>query len=41
MEEAYGFVVALDGPWQERFVREPAADAVDSLVVRGAGSVGV
>ena len=32
LEEAYGFVVEIDGPWRERFVREPAADALDSLL---------
>jgi hypothetical protein len=32
LEEAYGFVVEIDGSWRERFVREPAADALDSLL---------
>jgi hypothetical protein len=32
LEGAYGFVVEMDGPWRERFVREPAADALDSLL---------
>ncbi len=32
LEEAYGFVVEMDGSWQERFSREPAADALDSLL---------
>ena len=32
LEEAYGFVVEMGGSWRERFVREPAADALDSLV---------
>ncbi|HZY57850.1 MAG TPA: DUF429 domain-containing protein, partial [Rubrobacteraceae bacterium] len=32
LEEAYGFVVEIDGSWRERFAREPAADALDSLL---------
>jgi hypothetical protein len=32
LEEAYGFVAEIDGSWRERFVREPAADALDSLL---------
>jgi uncharacterized protein DUF429 len=32
LEEAYGFTVALDDLWRERFVQEPAADALDSLL---------
>jgi len=32
LEEAYGFVVEMGGSWRERFVREPAADALDSLL---------
>ena len=32
LEEAYGFVVEVDGSWRERFVREPAADALDSVL---------
>ena len=32
LEEAYGFVVEMDGSWRERFAREPAADALDSLL---------
>jgi len=30
--EAYGFTVAMEGTWREEFVREPAADALDSLL---------
>ena len=32
LKEAYGFAVEMDGSWRERFVREPAADALDSLL---------
>lgn len=32
LKEEYGFVVALDKEWRERFVREPGADALDSLL---------
>ncbi|MDP8951362.1 MAG: DUF429 domain-containing protein [Actinomycetota bacterium] len=32
LEEGYGFVVEMDGSWRERFVREPAADTLDSLL---------
>ncbi len=32
LKTEYGFVVALDEGWRERFVREPAADALDSLL---------
>lgn len=32
LREAYGLVVEIDGSWRERFVREPAADALDSLL---------
>ncbi len=32
LEEAYGFVVEMDKVWEERFVSEPAADALDSLL---------
>lgn len=32
MREAYGFVVEMDGRWRERFVREPSADALDSVL---------
>ena len=32
LEEAYGFAVEMDGSWRERFVREPAADTLDSLL---------
>ncbi len=31
LREAYGFVVQMGGSWRERFVREPAADTLDSL----------
>jgi hypothetical protein len=30
--EAYGFTVAMDGSWREELVRDPAADALDSLL---------
>ena len=32
LREAYGFTVEMDGPWRERFVEEPSADALDSLL---------
>jgi hypothetical protein len=32
LREAYGFVVEMGGSWRERFVREPAADTLDSLL---------
>ena len=32
LEEEYSFVVALDEGWRERFIREPGADALDSLL---------
>ncbi|CAN5740908.1 hypothetical protein BH24ACT22_BH24ACT22_19730 [soil metagenome] len=32
LREEYGFAVALDEKWRERFVREPGADALDSLL---------
>ncbi len=32
LEEAYGFCILMDGEWRERFVREPAADSLDSLL---------
>lgn len=32
LEEAYGFRVLMDGAWRERFVREPSADSLDSLL---------
>lgn len=32
LEEAHGLVVETDGSWRERFVREPAADTLDSLL---------
>jgi hypothetical protein len=30
--EGYGFTVAMESEWREEFVREPAADALDSLL---------
>jgi len=32
LREAYGFTVEMGEEWRERFVREPAADALDSLL---------
>lgn len=32
LEEAYGFRILMDEEWRERFVREPAADSLDSLL---------
>ena len=32
LREAYGFVVEMDGAWREEFVRDPSADALDSLL---------
>jgi len=32
LSRAYGFAVEMAEPWRERFVREPAADALDSLL---------
>ncbi len=32
LKEAYGFTVTMDGSWREEFVRDPAADALDSLL---------
>ncbi len=32
LREAYGFVVEMDGTWREEFVRDPSADALDSLL---------
>ncbi len=32
LEEAYGFVAEMDDSWRERFVQEPAADTLDSLL---------
>ena len=29
---AYGFAVEMDGSWREEFVRDPSADALDSLL---------
>lgn len=32
MREAYGFVVSLDDHWREELVRDPGADALDSVL---------
>ena len=32
LREAYGFTVEMSGLWKERFVDEPSADALDSLL---------
>lgn len=32
LESEYGFIVGMDSTWQERFVREPGADTLDSLL---------
>lgn len=32
LEEDYGFKVELDGGWRDRFIEEPGADALDSLL---------
>jgi hypothetical protein len=32
LREAYGFAVAMDGSWREKLVRDPTADALDSLL---------
>ncbi len=32
LKEAYGFVVEMDRTWEREFVRDPAADALDSLL---------
>lgn len=32
LRHAYGFTVAIDDVWRERFVEEPGADALDSLL---------
>ena len=32
LRHAYGFTVAMDKVWRERFVEEPGADALDSLL---------
>ncbi len=32
LREAYGFAVEIDRRWRERFVEEPGADALDSLL---------
>ena len=32
LKEAYGFIVEMDGSWREEFIRDPAADALDSLL---------
>ena len=32
LKETYGLTVAMDGSWREELVRDPAADALDSLL---------
>jgi hypothetical protein len=32
LREAYGFVVEMEGYWREELTRDPAADALDSLL---------
>jgi Protein of unknown function (DUF429) len=32
LREAYGFAVEMDGSWRKEFVRDPAADSLDSLL---------
>jgi hypothetical protein len=32
LKETYGFVVEMDGYWREELTRDPAADALDSLL---------
>jgi len=32
LREAYGFIVEMNSSWRERFVEEPTADALDSLL---------
>ena len=32
LEETYGFRILMDETWRERFIREPAADSLDSLL---------
>ncbi len=32
LRKQYGFTVSMDNSWRDRFVREPAADALDSLL---------
>jgi hypothetical protein len=32
LREVYGFTVEMDGSWREEFVRDPSADALDSLL---------
>ena len=32
LREAYGFTVEMDDPWKAAFVRDPSADALDSLL---------
>jgi hypothetical protein len=32
LREAYGFIVEMNGSWRERFVEEPTAEALDSLL---------
>jgi hypothetical protein len=32
LREVYGFTAEMDGAWREKFVRDPSADALDSLL---------
>ena len=32
LRDAYGFTVAMDDLWRRRFIEEPGADALDSLL---------
>ncbi len=32
LREVYGFTVQIDGNWREEFIRDPSADALDSLL---------
>ena len=32
LEKSYGFVVEMNSSWQEKLIREPAADTLDSLL---------
>jgi hypothetical protein len=32
LREVYGFTAEMDGAWREEFVRDPSADALDSLL---------
>jgi hypothetical protein len=40
LEEVYSFLVEMDDAWREDLVRDPMADALDS-VLRGVGGVGI